>query len=530
MLHLFGGRAALSLRMLLLLVGILAALPAAAQSAGQLMVVVIDPEGLPIANASLQLSGQTLIGGVQERSSDAYGEALFSGLPAGWYNLTTTKSGFNGVNVDNIRVDAGRTATQFVRMEVGYGENISINAKHRAVDTSSTSTGKITSQEFLQRIPAGRTYESAVQAVPGVTGANPNMGGGAFNENTYMLYEDNVTSGGNPNMAGSMSAPMPTPPASLGAAGETRVGRMVHHNGWVALSVPNPRETLDAIVAIAERASGRTEQMSGNTVVVRVPVARFAEIWSEVLALGESLNQLVTADDVTDQFTALDLRLRVLQATRTRLLALLAQAKTESEKLRLLMQITRVTEEIDTIDAQLRTISDLATMSRITVEAVARDAFSAAAARPEAEGIEWIPVLSPFRRDGGDGHRVALPVPDKMVSLSQKGPLVAESSGGTVWWTARMENDPVGTAAFWIDTLADRLASEFANPTQRQIGGWRCLSLDEPGTETPYRWEICVEPHGNKLHVSQSYFPTADELGKYGTAIDHSLTASGGGA
>ncbi len=47
---------------------------------------------------------------------------------------------------------------------------------------------------MLQKIPAGRDYQSAVQRAAGVIGyGNPNMSGGAYNENTYMLDGANIT-------------------------------------------------------------------------------------------------------------------------------------------------------------------------------------------------------------------------------------------------------------------------------------------------------------------------------------------------
>src|SRR5262249_43202988 len=65
-----------------------------------------------------------------------------------------------------------------------------------------TTTPVTLTEDFLQRVPAGRTYQSAVQSLPGTSGeeisivgavgGNPNMGGSSSNENTYMLDGGNV--------------------------------------------------------------------------------------------------------------------------------------------------------------------------------------------------------------------------------------------------------------------------------------------------------------------------------------------------
>jgi Ca-activated chloride channel family protein len=77
----------------------------------------------------------------------------------------------------------------------GHGEateEITVEARQMAIDTESTAVGQVMSKEFLQRVPAGRTYQSAVQTVPGVAG-NPNMGGAASHENTYLVDGANIT-------------------------------------------------------------------------------------------------------------------------------------------------------------------------------------------------------------------------------------------------------------------------------------------------------------------------------------------------
>jgi hypothetical protein len=176
---------------------ILATTPALAQTQGQLRILVVDDvEELPINGVTLQLSGETLIGGVQEKQSDANGEALFSELPPGLYRIVASKADFGGVTLENIQVNINRTTQQVVKMTAGAAVEVTVVAKQKAVNTETTAVGQVLSKEFLQRIPAGRTYQSAVQTVPGVTGAaggNPNMGGSASNENTYMLDGANIT-------------------------------------------------------------------------------------------------------------------------------------------------------------------------------------------------------------------------------------------------------------------------------------------------------------------------------------------------
>jgi hypothetical protein len=177
-------------------VALLLALPAWAQTTGSLRVLVEDNDGYEIPSVTLRLSGEGMIGGMQERVTDENGTFLFVELlPGTQYRLEATKEGFQGVTVEQIAINISRETKLVVEMRPGSAaEEVVVEATQKAVDTSSTSRGTVLTKEFLNNVPAGRSYQQAVQMAPGVTGGgNPNMGGAASNENTYMLDGANIT-------------------------------------------------------------------------------------------------------------------------------------------------------------------------------------------------------------------------------------------------------------------------------------------------------------------------------------------------
>src|SRR5690606_16057755 len=159
----FSGRALLAFFAVLL--GLLAAQDAWAQTTGQLRVQVVDSDmELPIPSVAVTLTGDSLIGGKQEKTTDANGEVSFIELLPGVYEVVAVKAGFDTVTVQNIQVNINRTAVQVVRMPVGgTAEEHVVKAKEKAVDTESTGRSEILTKEFLNRVPAGRDYHSAVQ-------------------------------------------------------------------------------------------------------------------------------------------------------------------------------------------------------------------------------------------------------------------------------------------------------------------------------------------------------------------------------
>lgn len=168
-----------------------------AQTSGELKGTVADPDGLGVPGVDVTISSDVLIGGAQTRSTDENGYFVFVELPPGIYRMNAEKAGFKGVTVTGIVVQVGRATTQNLTMEVGEAaQEITVEGKRPTVNVEETTHGEVLTKEFLEKIPTGRSYQSAVQNVSGVVGGvggNPNMGGGAYNENTYMLDGVNIT-------------------------------------------------------------------------------------------------------------------------------------------------------------------------------------------------------------------------------------------------------------------------------------------------------------------------------------------------
>lgn len=190
-------RAHLHLRLLRLLLLLFVLLPAAALASvttGTIKGNVIDQGGLAIPGALVSVRSPNLMG-VRQQESDANGRFLFPELPPGVYSLTAEAVGFAKVTQPNLQVNIGRNTIVTVEMPLATAqEEIVVEEERPAIDTESASQGTVLTKEFLERIPAGRSYQSAVQMAAGVTGgSNPNVAGSAYNENTYLLDGVNIT-------------------------------------------------------------------------------------------------------------------------------------------------------------------------------------------------------------------------------------------------------------------------------------------------------------------------------------------------
>ncbi len=177
---------------------LLSAVPAFADTTGAIAGTVSDADGLPIPGATVVLSSPSgTIGGDQKSVTGDDGDYSFRSLLPGTYSITGSADGFQAVTISGVQVLIGRTETVSVVLQAGgSAEVIEIESKRKTVDVEDVTRGEVLTKEFLQSIPTGRTYQSAVSMAAGVTGGaggNPNMGGGAYNENTYMLDGVNIT-------------------------------------------------------------------------------------------------------------------------------------------------------------------------------------------------------------------------------------------------------------------------------------------------------------------------------------------------
>ncbi len=178
-----------------MVIALLHASAAWSMTTGALKGVVSDLDGLPVPGVEITLTGDTLIGGAQVRSTDGSGAFNFVQLPPGAYKLTLVKAGFKSVTLQGIGVNVNRTSIQNVTLAPMDSdiEVVTVTTR-KTIDVEDTTRGEVLTKDMLQKIPAGRDYQSAVQMAAGVIGyGNPNMSGGAYNENTYMLDGANIT-------------------------------------------------------------------------------------------------------------------------------------------------------------------------------------------------------------------------------------------------------------------------------------------------------------------------------------------------
>jgi hypothetical protein len=168
--------------------------------------------------------------------------------------------------------------------------------------------------------------------------------------------------------------------------GETSpIDPLVIRNANLSLVVEDPGQYADDISKLAELLGGfvvssNVFQSSSSTsnrvatrasVSVRVPVESLDEALEEIVKDAIDVREKrISGEDVTQQFTDLQSKLRNLEAAEEQLLLIMDQATDTEDVLRVFNDLRSVREQIEVIKGQMNYFQDSARLSLITVELI----------------------------------------------------------------------------------------------------------------------------------------------------------------
>jgi hypothetical protein len=132
-------------------------------------------------------------------------------------------------------------------------------------------------------------------------------------------------------------------------------------------------QAINQVEAIARENGGFLSSRGDNAITIRVPRSRFQVALAAVEKTGDVLHRDVRAQDVTDEYMDLEVRIKNARAIRDQLAALLAKASVK-EAIEIERELGRVTEELERMEGQLKLLRDKIAYSTITVTYAARGA------------------------------------------------------------------------------------------------------------------------------------------------------------
>lgn len=159
----------------------------------------------------------------------------------------------------------------------------------------------------------------------------------------------------------------PTPSTDASESAEPGAGLLLIYNGTVVLAVYDVEAKQTEAITLIEAMGGFAAERSSSYLKFRIPAERFREALDALATLGDVLSVDWNAEDVTEEFRDLDIRLANAMQMRGRLEDLLTRAQTVEEALAIEAELERVTLEIERIRGRLRMLEDLIAYSTIVL-------------------------------------------------------------------------------------------------------------------------------------------------------------------
>ena len=164
--------------------------------------------------------------------------------------------------------------------------------------------------------------------------------------------------------------------------------RMVIKNASLSIVVEEPGTTLDAISDLAADMGGfvvssnlyRMEVEGGlevpqANITIRVPVDKLDQALAEIKSgAGQILNENISGQDVTQEYTDLESRLRNLENAEQQLNQIMEQAYSTEDVLSVYNRLVEVQEQIELIKGQMQYYEQSAALSAISVNIQANEA------------------------------------------------------------------------------------------------------------------------------------------------------------
>lgn len=175
--------------------------------------------------------------------------------------------------------------------------------------------------------------------------------------------------GGSKPPARRPDVPKPKPGTEpVDPAAQKLAGPLLIYNATITMAVFEATKSIDATQKLAKDLGGYLVRRDDRSITIRVPAKGFRKALDAVGKLGDVLHREESAQDVTDEFYDLQVRLKNAHAMRARLEELLKQAKNVEEALMVERELGRVTEQIERFEGRLKLLRELIAFSTITVE------------------------------------------------------------------------------------------------------------------------------------------------------------------
>lgn len=297
---------------------------------------------------------------------------------------------------------------------------------------------------------------------------------------------------------------------------------MVVYQGFLKLRVRQLMAAADQITILAEQSGGHVQSLTERVIVVRVPATDFEQVMDQFAAVGDLLDRRVQAYEVTAQFLDVTARLEISKQSRQRLMALMKEAKTHAERLRILNEIKRLSEQIEAMEAQLTTLKNLVDFFTITIEMV--PVLKNQPLRQNCSAFSWIAGLRAHQVTVVEGKdRLKLDLPNGFVLFEEDETYRALAADNTVIRGGYVLNEPVGDNSFWSQALQHEMLCRDEELVDQVDGPDSSYVVYRNKDIRPRYYLVALAVKGDRVYVVEVFYPDETAYKKHQHAVAKAL-------
>jgi len=323
------------------------------------------------------------------------------------------------------------------------------------------------------------------------------------------------------------AAPMPIEEAQMledgagyGGVGDMAVvagtaARMVNYTGSITMQSAEPEVLIDTVAALAKAKGGSISNRRNSFISLQIPVAEFKNFFNQILKLGRVTSKNISASDITEAYADNAARLSIAESTLARLQQLLAAAKTEQEKIALLKEIQRVSEQIEQRKLEEKELLRQATFS--TINLWVSNIPAVIPYRANIKAFEW---FSSLLNNSNSGKALKLSIPKDFIETADtKHEWSAASALNAKFSAFERKNEPQGTTGFWAEAMLEFFKSQYAVELKTEEN-FSLVRLQSFGTEPEVHYIALLKKSDEKtLRIAVAYFPNIEAEKKNSEAV-----------
>lgn len=214
--------------------------------------------------------------------------------------------------------------------------------------------------------------------------------------------------------------------------------REIIRRGSLQVQVESIAEAESKAAAWVKKSGGFVEATDSSelnsvrasiSMTLRVPVKEFDDAFAEFTGYGTLVSKSISSEDVTTQLVDLRARLKVLREQETVLLGFLRQSKTLKDSLAVNTELTRVRQEIESMDAIRRSQEELAALSTVSLTLVSTARMTTRPDSSKWAGDAWTGSVDALV---AVGRALGTLIIGLLVFIPLWGPVA-----GGIWWLAK---------------------------------------------------------------------------------------------